>query len=116
MTVRSIGLGSQGGPMARRIVEGGNETTLWTRRPATVEVFAGTAAKIAGAPAELAAASDLVFLCVVGDADVDEITTMRCSPARSGCSRRQCGWVSDSALRRRRCCPRWRTAGRPTAS
>jgi 3-hydroxyisobutyrate dehydrogenase len=69
-----IGLGSQGGPMARRIVDAGYETTLWARRPATLEPFAGTPAKTAESPAELAAASDLVCLCVVGDADVDEIT------------------------------------------
>jgi len=69
-----IGLGSQGGPMARRIVEGGHETTLWARRPATLEPFADTAAKIAESPAELAAASDLVCLCVVGDADIEELT------------------------------------------
>jgi 3-hydroxyisobutyrate dehydrogenase len=69
-----IGLGSQGGPMARRIVEGGYETTLWARRPATLEPFADTQAKIAESPTELAAASDLVCLCVVGDADVDEVT------------------------------------------
>ncbi|OBG96920.1 6-phosphogluconate dehydrogenase [Mycobacterium sp. E3298] len=75
MRVGFIGLGSQGGPMARRIVEGGYETTLWARRPATLEAFADTAAKIAESPAELAAASDLVCLCVVGDADIEEITS-----------------------------------------
>ncbi len=74
MRVGFIGLGSQGGPMARRIVEAGHETTLWARRPATLEPFADTPAKVAGSPAELAAASDLVCLCVVGDADIDEIT------------------------------------------
>jgi 3-hydroxyisobutyrate dehydrogenase-like beta-hydroxyacid dehydrogenase len=74
MRVGFIGLGSQGGPMARRIVEGGYQTTLWARRQATLEPFADTAAKIADSPAELAAASDLVCLCVVGDADVEQIT------------------------------------------
>jgi 3-hydroxyisobutyrate dehydrogenase len=69
-----IGLGSQGGPMARRIVEAGCETTLWARRPATLQPFADTPAKVAESPAELAAASDLVCLCVVGDADIEEIT------------------------------------------
>jgi 3-hydroxyisobutyrate dehydrogenase-like beta-hydroxyacid dehydrogenase len=73
MRVGFIGLGSQGAPMARRIVEGGYETTLWARRPATLEPFADTGAKFAGSPAELAAASDLVCLCVVGGADIDEI-------------------------------------------
>ena len=70
MRVGFIGLGSQGGPMARRIVEGGYELTLWARRPATVEPYADTAAKTAATPAELGAASDLVCLCVVGDDDV----------------------------------------------
>ena len=73
MRVGFIGLGSQGGPMARAIVDGGYETTLWARRPASLEPYADTAAKIAGSPAELGAASDLVCLCVVADADVEEV-------------------------------------------
>jgi 3-hydroxyisobutyrate dehydrogenase len=73
MRVGFIGLGSQGGPMARRIVEGGYDLTLWARRPATLEPFADTAAKTAQSPAELAANSDLVCLCVVGDDDVREV-------------------------------------------
>ena len=75
MDVGFIGLGSQGGPMAGRIVEAGFPTTLWARRPGSLEPFADTAADVAGSPAELAAASDLVCLCVVGDADVDEVVT-----------------------------------------
>jgi 3-hydroxyisobutyrate dehydrogenase len=73
MRVGFIGLGSQGAPMARRIVDAGYPTTLWARRPASLEPFADTAAKVAGSPAELASASDLVCLCVVGDADVEEL-------------------------------------------
>jgi 3-hydroxyisobutyrate dehydrogenase-like beta-hydroxyacid dehydrogenase len=75
MRVGFIGLGSQGGPMARRIVDAGYETTLWARREATLEPFAGTGAKVASSPAELAAASDLVCLCVLADADVEDIVT-----------------------------------------
>jgi 3-hydroxyisobutyrate dehydrogenase-like beta-hydroxyacid dehydrogenase len=74
MRVGFIGLGSQGGPMARRIIDAGYSTTLWARRPATLEPFTDTDATVAGSPAELAAASDLVCLCVVGDGDVDEVT------------------------------------------
>ena len=55
MRVGFIGLGSQGGPMARRIAEGGFETTLWARRAASLEPYADTAAKTAGSPAELGA-------------------------------------------------------------
>lgn len=73
MRVGFIGLGSQGGPMARRIVDAGHPTTLWARRPESLEPFADTAAKVAGSPAELGAVSDLVCLCVVGDDDVDQV-------------------------------------------
>jgi 3-hydroxyisobutyrate dehydrogenase len=68
-----IGLGSQGAPMARRIVDAGYPVVLWARRPATLEPFAGTAAKTAASPADLAASSDLVCICVVSDADVEEV-------------------------------------------
>lgn len=73
MRVGFIGLGSQGGPMARRIALGGFETTLWARRQASLDPYADTPARSASTPAELAAASDLVCLCVVGDDDVREV-------------------------------------------
>lgn len=75
MRVGFIGLGSQGGPMARRIVDAGHPTTLWARRPESLEPFADTPATVAATPAELAAASDLVCLCVVGDDDVMDVAT-----------------------------------------
>ena len=65
-----IGLGSQGGPMARAIVEGGYPTTLWARRPESLEPYEDTDAKYADSPAQLAELSDVVCLCVVGDDDV----------------------------------------------
>lgn len=75
LRVGFIGLGSQGAPMARRILGAGHETTLWARRRATLDAFADSGAKTAGSPAELAAVSDLVCLCVVDDADVEQVVT-----------------------------------------
>jgi 3-hydroxyisobutyrate dehydrogenase-like beta-hydroxyacid dehydrogenase len=75
MRVGFIGLGSQGAPMARRIIDAGFTTTLWSRRPATLAPYADTPAKRAASPAELAAASDLVCVCVVDDADVEQVVT-----------------------------------------
>lgn len=75
MRVGFIGLGSQGGPMARRIIDAGHPTTLWARRAAAVEPYADTPATLASSPKELAAASDLVCLCVVNDADVEDVLT-----------------------------------------
>ena len=68
-----IGLGSQGGPMARRIVDEGFPLTLWARRPASVEPFADTPATVAATPAEVGRASDVVGICVVDDGDVEEV-------------------------------------------
>lgn len=68
-----IGLGRQGAPMARRIIDAGYPVTLWARRPASLEAFAGTPANVAASPADLAAASDLVCICVVSDADLEEV-------------------------------------------
>jgi 3-hydroxyisobutyrate dehydrogenase-like beta-hydroxyacid dehydrogenase len=61
--------------MARRIIEAGYPATLWARRPASLEPFAGAGAKTAGTPAELAAASDVIGVCVTGDADVEQVLT-----------------------------------------
>lgn len=74
MRVGFIGLGSQGGPMARAIVDAGFETTLWARRAETLQPFANSAAKVANSPAALSATSDIVCLCVVNDDDIGELT------------------------------------------
>ena len=68
-----IGLGSQGGPMARAIVEGGYPTTLWARRPESLEPYKDTGANYADTPVQLAELSDVVCLCVVGDDDVRDL-------------------------------------------
>ena len=73
MRVGFIGLGDQGAPMARRIVEAGYPTTIWARRAAALEPFAGTAAAVAPSPRQLGAASDLVAVCVRDDAGVEAV-------------------------------------------
>jgi 3-hydroxyisobutyrate dehydrogenase-like beta-hydroxyacid dehydrogenase len=70
-----IGLGNQGAPIARRIIDAGYPTTLWARREATLAPFAGTGARAAATPAALAADSDLIGICVVDDADVTAVVT-----------------------------------------
>jgi 3-hydroxyisobutyrate dehydrogenase len=73
LRVGFVGLGSQGGPMARRIVEDGFPTTLWARRPESLEPYNGTGAACAADRRALGAASDVLCLCVIGDADVDGV-------------------------------------------
>jgi 3-hydroxyisobutyrate dehydrogenase len=68
-----VGLGSQGGPMARRIVDAGFPTTLWARRPESLEPYGDTAACVATTRAVLGAASDVLGVCVIDDAGVDGV-------------------------------------------
>jgi 3-hydroxyisobutyrate dehydrogenase len=68
-----IGLGSQGGPIARRIVDAGASVTLWARRAETLEPFRGTAAQWAASPVALARRSEIVGVCVLDDAGVESV-------------------------------------------
>jgi 3-hydroxyisobutyrate dehydrogenase len=68
-----IGLGSQGGPMARRIVESGFPLLLWARRAQTLVPFDGTPARSVASIAELAAGVDHVGVCVLDDAGTRQI-------------------------------------------
>ena len=70
LRVGFVGLGDQGGPIARRIVDAGFPMTLWARRAASLESFAKTPAETVETLRELGEASDLIGVCVVNDADV----------------------------------------------
>ena len=79
-----IGLGSQGAPMARRLIAVGYPVVLWARRPETLAPYAGTAAKTANSVAELGAQCDHVGICVVNDADVREVCAALIPAMRRG--------------------------------
>ena len=68
-----IGLGSQGAPMAERMLSAGFPLTVWARRPEAADDLVTKGAVRAGSVAELGAACDLVGLCVVDDAGVEAI-------------------------------------------
>jgi 3-hydroxyisobutyrate dehydrogenase-like beta-hydroxyacid dehydrogenase len=69
-SVGFIGLGDQGLPMAVAIAEAGYPLQAWARRPASLEALAGVPhARHDNIPG-LAAASDIVALCVSTDEDV----------------------------------------------
>jgi 3-hydroxyisobutyrate dehydrogenase-like beta-hydroxyacid dehydrogenase len=74
MAVRTgfIGIGSQGGPMAQRMLLQ-FPLTVWARRPEATAEFAEKGALVAASVEELGAACDHVGLCVVNDTDVLEI-------------------------------------------
>ena len=75
MTTRTgfIGLGSQGGPMAERMLAGGFPLAVWARRPEALAPFLDKGATAAASVADLAASCDHIGLCVVDDAGVAQI-------------------------------------------
>lgn len=68
-----IGLGSQGAPIARRMIDAGFPTTLWARRAETLAPYRETPATFASAIEEVGAGADHVGICVVNDDDVREV-------------------------------------------
>jgi 3-hydroxyisobutyrate dehydrogenase-like beta-hydroxyacid dehydrogenase len=68
-----IGLGSQGAPIARRMIEAGLPVSLWARRPATLAPFAGSGATLVDDLDVFAEAVDYVGICVVDDNGVQEV-------------------------------------------
>lgn len=68
-----IGLGSQGAPMARRMIDAGYETLLWARRDASLEAYRDTPARFAASVEDLGRKADHIGLCVVNDDDVREM-------------------------------------------
>ncbi|WP_236554919.1 NAD(P)-dependent oxidoreductase [Novosphingobium sp. 9U] len=73
VTVGFIGLGSQGGPMAERIVAAGFPLVVWARRAEALEPFVAKGARAAGSVTELGERCDVVGICVVDDAGVAAI-------------------------------------------
>ncbi|WP_395332465.1 NAD(P)-dependent oxidoreductase [Novosphingobium sp. BL-8H] len=70
-----IGLGSQGGPMAERMLAAGFELTVWARRPEAADDLVTKGAHRAASIAELGKRCQHIGVCVVDDAGVEQICT-----------------------------------------
>jgi 3-hydroxyisobutyrate dehydrogenase-like beta-hydroxyacid dehydrogenase len=79
-----IGLGSQGGPIAQRMIDAGYSTILWARRAETLEPFRGSPATFAASITELGTAADHVGICVIDDAAVREVCDQLIPAMRPG--------------------------------
>ncbi|MFT4047836.1 MAG: NAD(P)-dependent oxidoreductase [Solimonas sp.] len=79
-----IGLGSQGGPMARRMIDAGWPLVLWARRAESLRPYADTKARYAANIAELGAACAQVAICVVDDAGVQQVCDELIPAMRAG--------------------------------
>lgn len=68
-----LGLGDMGTALARAWLAAGRSPTVWNRTPARAEPLAAEGAEIAATAAEAVAANDLVVLCLLDDASVEEV-------------------------------------------
>jgi 3-hydroxyisobutyrate dehydrogenase-like beta-hydroxyacid dehydrogenase len=59
-----IGLGIMGGPMAKHLIDAGHTVALWSYSAEKATALATQGGKAYKTPAELAAVSDCIFLCV----------------------------------------------------
>lgn len=79
-----IGLGSQGGPMAERILASGHDLVVWARREEALAPYVSAGASVAASIAELGARCELVGICVVDDAGVMAICDELIPAMRAG--------------------------------
>ncbi len=70
--VSVIGLGAMGTALAKALLAGGHEVTVWNRTRARADALVAEGAKVAASSAEALAAADLVILCVLDDAAARE--------------------------------------------
>lgn len=68
-----VGLGDQGAPIARAIAEAGYPLHVWARRPQSLSALEGVPFTAHETPAEMAAVSDIVGLCLSEDKDNKQI-------------------------------------------
>jgi 3-hydroxyisobutyrate dehydrogenase len=68
-----VGLGAMGLPMTRNLLGAGHEVTVASRSPGPVATAVSLGASAAASVAELAGASEVVFLCVPNSPEVVEV-------------------------------------------
>ena len=68
-----IGLGIMGAPMVRRLRAQGWDVTAWNLEPERFDQVKASGAQWADTPAAVRAASDVVMLCILGDAAIESV-------------------------------------------
>lgn len=73
MRIGFIGTGLMGQPLCRRLLAAGHALTVWNRSPEKCQPLLTAGASLAASPAALAAASDILLLCVSDSAAVEAV-------------------------------------------
>ncbi len=73
MKVAFLGLGKMGSAIARHLVKGGAELTVWNRTAGRAEALAAEGARVAASAAEAVAGAEVVFTMLMDDAALEEV-------------------------------------------
>jgi 3-hydroxyisobutyrate dehydrogenase-like beta-hydroxyacid dehydrogenase len=73
MELGFIGLGLMGRPMVGHLAAAGHRLHLWARRPASLEPFRQSPARLHDSPADVARAAEVVFTMVANGPDVEQV-------------------------------------------
>ena len=71
--VAFCGLGQMGTPMAKRLVDGGHDLTVWNRTEARTAPLVAAGARAAATPAEAAAEADVAITMLANPTALDEV-------------------------------------------
>ena len=68
-----IGLGIMGEPMARNLLNAGNEIVVWNRTKSKADTLVAEGARLGLSPSDVAKQSDFIFICVTNSQDVLDV-------------------------------------------
>jgi 3-hydroxyisobutyrate dehydrogenase-like beta-hydroxyacid dehydrogenase len=73
MKIAFLGLGKMGSAVARLLLKGGEDVTVWNRTTSHAEALEGDGAKVALRPAEAVAGCDVVFTMMMDDPALEAV-------------------------------------------
>ena len=97
-----VGLGTMGASMAANLLRAGADLTVWNRTPDRAAPLVERGAREAASPADVAASSDVIVVCVSDTPDVEAILFDRqgvAEGARPGALVIDCSTISPAATR-----------------
>jgi len=95
-----IGLGAMGAPMARHLADAGLLSMVWNRTSSKAEALAQETGTIAaGEPAQMAAACNVILICVSADQDLLDVVGQLLPGVKPGCVVVDTSTVSPSTAR-----------------
>lgn len=97
-----IGMGIMGRSMARNLLKAGYAVTVWNRTRSRADEVAADGAKVADSSAALAAASDIILICVSDTPDVEAVILGKdgvLEGAKQGALVIDCSTISPAATR-----------------